>query len=240
MAQLITAAIIMGMLGSFHCVGMCGPLALSLPLSSNNLWAKFAGAFLYNAGRVVTYALFGLLFGAIGQTAALFGWQQWLSVILGAVIIVFAVLPKKFTTPVNNSNVLVKWLQYFRSSLGRLFAKRGYNTIFAIGILNGLLPCGMVYMAAAAATATGNTINAFLFMIFFGAGTLPVMWSLAFFGNYIGVSLRQKIRKAYPIMMAAMACLLILRGLGLNVPYISPAINTTTHQAQPCHAVVNK
>lgn len=238
MIQLVTAAMIMGMIGSFHCVGMCGPLALSLPLSSNSLWVKFTGAFVYNAGRIITYALFGLLFGAVGKTASVFGMQQWLSVILGLVIIVFVVMPKKFNNAAQNEGVVAKALQYLRSSIAKLFSKKGFHSLFAIGLLNGLLPCGMVYMAAAAATATGSTGNAMLFMIFFGAGTLPVMWSLAFFGNYIGVAVRQKIRRAYPLMVAVMACLLIIRGLGLDVPYLSPAINSSTQQVQNCHAVV--
>lgn len=237
MMALITAATIMGVLGSFHCVGMCGPLALALPLSNNNLWAKFCGVFLYNAGRVVTYTLFGLLFGAIGKTAAVFGLQQWVSVILGITIIVFVVLPKRFITPVNTNNSVLKLLQQFRNALGRLFAKKGYHTLFTIGLLNGLLPCGMVYMATAAAIATGNTANAMLFMCCFGAGTLPVMWSLAFFGNYIGVGLRQKIRRVYPYMVLVMAGMLVLRGLGLDIPYVSPQAGTGIMEVVNCHTI---
>lgn len=228
----------MGMLGSFHCVGMCGPLALSLPLSNNSLRAKFAGSFLYNTGRMVTYAMFGLLFGVVGKTVSLFGWQQRLSIILGVTLIVFVVLPKKFNAAAQKNSAVTKALQHLLSNIGKLFLKKGYNSLFTIGLLNGLLPCGMVYMAAAAATATGNAPNAMLFMIFFGAGTLPVMWSLAFFGNYIGVSFRQKIRKAYPYMVGVMAGLLIVRGLGLNVPYLSPALHTATQQVQNCPVVV--
>ena len=97
MIQLVLAALTMGVLGSFHCVGMCGPLALSLPLTNNSSLGKFVGAFLYNSGRVVTYSVFGLLFGAIGETVSLFGVQQWLSVVLGALILLFVVLPKRIT-----------------------------------------------------------------------------------------------------------------------------------------------
>ncbi len=239
MLQIITTAMAMGVLGSFHCVGMCGPLALSLPLSNNSLWAKFAGAFIYNLGRIFTYGLFGMLFGAIGKTAAFFGFQQWLSVILGLIIILFVVLPHKFNAASQQNSVIAKALQYLRSSIGKLFLKRGYNSLFTIGLLNGLLPCGMVYMAGAAATATGSTTNAVLCMVFFGAGTLPVMWSLAFFGNYISISFRKKIKKVYPYMVAVMACLLIVRGLGLNMPYLSPVMNNAAaHEVQNCSAVL--
>jgi sulfite exporter TauE/SafE len=221
MVQLIIAAFTIGLLGSFHCVGMCGPLALSLPLNSNSFFSKLSGALLYNSGRIVTYSLFGLLFGIIGKSVALFGFQQWLSIILGSLIIIFVILPKR--SAAFNSNAFV--LNYFgrlRSSLGKLFSRKNYSSLFFIGLLNGLLPCGLVYMAAAGAVASGEITNSILFMAFFGLGTLPMMWSVAFFGNYVSISFRQVIRKMYPYMMMLMACLLILRGMGLGIPYVSP------------------
>jgi len=235
MVQLIMAALTMGLLGSFHCVGMCGPLALSLPLSNNSSWAKFSGAFLYNAGRVVTYSVFGLLFGSIGKTVALFGYQQWLSVILGLLIIVFIILPKRIKS-INNNNFLMAFFEKIRAALGQLFFKKNYASLFSIGLLNGLLPCGLVYMAAAGAVATGDIVNSVLFMAFFGLGTLPVMWSVAFFGNYVSIGIRQKIRKAYPYMMMLMACLLILRGMGLGIPYVSPEVNAQHKEMKGCVA----
>lgn len=224
----------MGLLGSFHCVGMCGPLALSLPLSSDSYWAKFSGAFLYNAGRVITYAMFGLVFGAVGKSVALFGYQQWLSVILGVLIIVFIILPKRVAF-MHNNNYVVKALEKLREKLGALFFKKNYSSLFSIGLLNGLLPCGLVYMAAAGAVATGGVTRSVLFMGFFGLGTLPVMWSITFFGNYIGIEARKKIRKAYPYMMMLMACLLILRGMGLGIAYVSPKVDTEKKIMQDCY-----
>jgi sulfite exporter TauE/SafE len=235
MTTIMLAAFTMGLLGSFHCVGMCGPLALSLPLSSDSLWAKFSGGLLYNAGRVVTYSFFGLLFGVIGKSVALFGFQQWLSVILGILIIIFVILPKRVAF-FNNNNFVLKYLERLRSALGRLFSIKNYSSLFSIGLLNGLLPCGLVYMAAAAAVATGNVLNSIFFMAFFGLGTLPMMWSIAFFGNYVGVGLRQKIRKAYPYMMTLMACLLILRGMGLGIPYVSPKVDSKDKAIHSCCA----
>ena len=235
MAQLILAAFTMGLLGSFHCVGMCGPLALSLPLSNHSYWAKFSGAFLYNAGRVFTYALFGVVFGALGKTVAVFGFQQWLSIMLGILIIIFIILPKRLSS-FNNHNYLLLFFGKIRSSLGHLFTKKNYPSLFSIGLLNGLLPCGLVYMAAAGAVATGNILSSVLFMTFFGLGTLPLMWSVAFFGNYISIRMRQKIKKVYPYMMMLMACLFILRGMGLGIAYVSPAINAKNKIIQSCCA----
>ena len=233
MLQLTLAAFTMGLLGSFHCVGMCGPLALSLPLNSDSFWSKFSGSLLYNAGRIFTYSVFGVVFGAIGKSVALFGYQQWLSIILGILIIFFIILPKRFAA-FNKNNMVLHFFEKLRSLLGQLFFKKNYASLFSIGLLNGLLPCGLVYMAAAGAVATGDIVKSILFMAFFGLGTLPMMWSVAFFGNYVSIGIRQKIRKAYPYMMMLMACLLILRGLGLGIPYVSPELNAEKKMVQNC------
>ena len=235
MPQLILAAFTMGLLGSFHCVGMCGPLALSLPLKDYSVYSKFSGGLLYNAGRIVTYSLFGLLFGVIGKSVALFGFQQWLSIILGALIIFFIILPKRLAS-FNNNNFVLNYFGKLRSSLGKLFSQKNYSSLLSIGLLNGLLPCGLDYMAAAGAVATGDIVNSISFMAFFGLGTLPMMWSIAFFGNYVGIGLRQKIRKAYPYMMMLMACLLILRGMGLGIPYVSPKVDMANKVVHSCCA----
>jgi sulfite exporter TauE/SafE len=223
-----------GIVGSFHCVGMCGPLALALPLSSNSFAAKLAGAFLYNAGGIVTYSFFGLIFGLIGQTAALFDFQQWLSIGAGALILLFIIIPKRYKMQSAAASYTNGFFGKLRSALGSLFTQKNHSSLFVIGLLNGLLPCGLVYMAVAGAIATGDTGSSILFMAAFGLGTLPVMWSIAFFGNYIGLQLRQKIRRAYPYMMGLMACLLILRGMGLGIPYVSPKMNAEKAHVQGC------
>ena len=234
--QLFFVAFMIGIVGSFHCVGMCGPLALALPLANNSFIAKFRGALIYNAGRIVTYAVFGLIFGLIGRTAALFGFQQWLSVSTGLLILLFIIIPKKYKMQHVASNYTTRFFSKIRLELGRLFIQKNNRSLFIIGLLNGLLPCGLVYMAVAGAIAAGDIANSVLFMAAFGLGTLPIMWSIAFFGNYVGLSLRQKIRRVYPYMMALMACLLILRGMGLGIPYVSPKMNTEQAAVHGCCA----
>ena len=222
MLQIAIAAFTMGIIGSFHCVGMCGPLALALPLSDQSLHSKFIGALLYNSGRVVTYSLFGLISGLLGKSFALIGFQQGLSIALGTSIILLVIIPKLFPGSFKQANFSAAFFQRLRRTFGQLFFKKNQSTLFAIGFLNGLLPCGLVYLAIAAATAAGNISSSVLFMAAFGLGTLPVMWSIAFWGNFIGINVRQKIRAAYPYMMLLMACLLIIRGMGLGIPYLSP------------------
>lgn len=225
MMQIFFVAFMIGIVGSFHCVGMCGPLALSLPLSNNSFAAKISGSLIYNTGRIVTYSVFGLIFGLIGQTASLFGFQQWLSIVAGALILLFIIMPKKYKMQTGAANYTNGFFAGIRTKLGRLFTQKNHSSLFVIGLLNGLLPCGLVYMAVAGAIAAGDAGSSILFMAAFGLGTLPIMWSIAFFGNYVGVSFRQKIRRAYPYMMALMACLLILRGMGLGIPYVSPEMD---------------
>ncbi len=238
MATLFLAALTLGMIGSFHCIGMCGPLAFSLPLGDNSDFAKFKGTLLYNIGRIVTYSVLGLLFGLAGKSFSLFGLQQWLSITIGITLLFFLFIPKKWIGNTDKNNIFSTYTYKIRYVLGQLFLKRNYRSLFAIGLLNGLLPCGLIYMAIAGAIASADPFKSAFFMASFGLGTLPVMWSVSFFGNYIGVGVRKKIRSAYPIIVALMACLLIVRGMGLGIPYISPSLNNNNREAQSCYPVV--
>lgn len=235
MWQVIISAFVLGIVGSFHCVGMCGPIALALPLQANNVAKKIIGALLYNLGRVVTYACFGLVFGIIGKSIALFGFQQWLSIILGVLVLVVLMLPKKYLF-VQQSNAFSKLLFKIRTNLQHLLKQQRNSSLLIIGLLNGLLPCGLVYMAATGAVATADLTYSILFMIFFGLGTLPMMWSVAFFGNYISINVRATIRKMYPFIIGIMGCLLIIRGMGMNIPYLSPKIDGTKQEVHGCCA----
>jgi hypothetical protein len=180
--------------------------------------------------------MFGMIFGLIGQTAALFNFQQWLSIGTGILIIFFIIAPQKYKIQSKASGYSNAFFSRIRAALGKLFKQKNNSSLFVIGLLNGLLPCGLVYMATAGAIAAGTVGKSALFMAAFGLGTLPIMWSIAFFGNYVGVSFRQKIRRVYPYMMTLMACLLILRGMGLGIPYVSPKMDTAKKEVQGCCA----
>jgi hypothetical protein len=190
MTALFLGAFIIGALGSFHCVGMCGPIALSLPLVNTGRKSKTVSILLYNSGRVVTYSFFGALFGIMGRTFAWFGYQQRLSISLGALILLFLLLPKK-SRVFEKTNILIHFFYKVRTRLGKLFQNRNYKSVFFIGILNGLLPCGLVYMAGAGAVAAASIIHSSLFMAAFGLGTFPMMISVGFFGNSISMAARK-------------------------------------------------
>ena len=234
MIQLIIAAFTIGLVGSFHCIGMCGPLALSLPINQNSITGKITGAILYNSGRITTYTVLGFLFGMIGQSAAIFGYQQGLSMCIGIIIVLFLVLGKIYKNHAVSIPFLDTFFNKVRIRLGELFKSNNSHTLYLIGLLNGLLPCGLVYMAIAGSIAAGSIAKGMLFMAFFGLGTLPVMYSVIFFGNYISIAVRQKIRMAYPYLMMLIACLLIIRGLGLGIPYLSPAFTSANQLIPVC------
>lgn len=230
----LSAGLAIGVLGSFHCIGMCGPLALSLPINSNRLPVKFLGTGIYNAGRIFTYSMLGMLFGWFGHSIAFFGFQQWLSIGLGTIVLFYL-----FTRTLTDGRFPVpRWINRYyesiRKSLGKRYGQKGFLSLFLIGLLNGLLPCGLVYIAMAGALATGSILNSIVFMAGFGLGTLPVMWAIAFFGNFMAMSFRTKMRKAYPFVMGVMACLLIMRGLGLGIPYLSPKTGNNSGSAIEC------
>ncbi|MEO7265271.1 MAG: sulfite exporter TauE/SafE family protein [Ferruginibacter sp.] len=224
---MLLTALVMGAIGSMHCVGMCGPLALMLPIRQLTMQARFISALLYNIGRMITYGFFGFIAGSVAHTAVFFGYQQWISIAAGLIILFFVWMPR-----ISISNAATRatssWMNGLRQILSRFFTRQGYSSSLFTGVLNGLIPCGLVYMALAAAMATGSVMNSSLFMMIFGLGTLPAMWALIFFGNTIPISARYKLKKLYPVLMSFTACLLIIRGMGLDIPYLSPAFHQNT------------
>ncbi len=228
-----------GIIGSLHCVGMCGPIALSLPLGNQTKAQRIGGIALYNAGRILTYSLLGLLTGAFGKLFFMAGLQQVLSVTVGAIILVYLLIPSRFFTK-ETPDSISHFIFRIKNKLSGLFRKKGNHILFLIGSLNGLLPCGLVYVALAGATATGSEMKGALFMASFGLATAPVMFIVPYFKNLLSMNGRSIIRKAFPYLTGAMALLLILRGLNLGVPYISPKIDKETKAFASCCSTSEK
>lgn len=232
----LIAAISLGFLGSFHCIGMCGPIALTIPVKRSSSLSIFTGSFLYNSGRIITYSAMGLFFGLLGQGVAFAGWQNILSVTLGVLILVLLFIPKLSLLPVNTA-IVFRFLEILKSQIRKLFGIHSASSLLLIGILNGLLPCGLVYLGIAGSIATGDAFKGALFMAAFGLGTFPAMITLTIIRDRISIGFRENIRKVIPVFIGVMAVLLILRGLNLGIPYISPSIeiNAGTSQHQCCH-----
>lgn len=219
------AAITLGIVSSFHCVGMCGPIAFALPLNRKNIWTKSVGAFLYNLGRILTYASLGGLFGLFGKALFTAGFQRGLSIGIGSLFLLSVLIPVFSGKGYNLEGVVAKHIGKLKYQLGKQFKKSSNVSLLTIGVLNGLLPCGMVYLGLAAAVGEATLGRGALFMVFFGLGTFPLMYLSSIVGDYISVSFRTKIRKAVPVLVGIMGLLFILRGLNLDIPYVSPVIS---------------
>ncbi|MFO1487682.1 MAG: sulfite exporter TauE/SafE family protein [Verrucomicrobiota bacterium] len=211
-------AFILGLVGSLHCAGMCGPLALALPATGRSALSFTASRLAYNLGRVLTYCLMGIVFGLVGKTLLLAGVQRWMSIALGLALLGGLFLSRKISL-LKPTTALVGFL---KARMGALLRERSFTALATLGMLNGLLPCGLVYVAAAGATVAESLPQSVLYMAAFGAGTVPMMLAISLSGKLVPFSLRLKLQKAIPVSVFIVAALLILRGLALGIPYISP------------------
>jgi uncharacterized protein len=222
-------AFVLGLFGSLHCAGMCGPLALALPRTGRKAAGYFAGRVAYNLGRIVTYCGLGAVFGLFGKTLLLAGLQRSVSIGLGILLLAGLFASKKLTL----RKPVITLVNVVKSHFTSLLHRGTFASQILLGLLNGLLPCGLVYVAAAGATTTGAILGGATYMAAFGAGTLPMMLAISLSGSLVPISLRLRLSKAVPISIFLLATLLILRGMSLGIPYISPDLSAG--QAACCH-----
>lgn len=219
---LIVSALILGLGSGFHCIGMCGPIALSMGLTKQQALNFHLQNTTYNLGRIVTYAFLGAVLGIVGEGFNVAGIQQYLTVGVGILLIVMALFSfggKNFASKIP---FLSKFLLSIKINLGKYLQKPGYSSRFITGILNGFLPCGMVYMALTTSLAAGGVWQGATFMALFGLGTFPFMFAVVFFGNMMNTAFRVKVLKIIPVMMIILGGLFVLRGLELGIPLVSP------------------
>lgn len=234
MWPIIAAGISIGVISSFHCVGMCGPLVLALPVYQLPVKWRLPAIIFYHIGRIATYALLGMVFGIVGRHIFISGYQRFISIAIGALILGYVLLNSfgKNNLPYKKGFVF----GFLKKHIQRLWSKISVVNFGILGALNGLLPCGMVYFALATAVSFGAISKSIVFMLCFGAGTLLLMFSLHYFGSkFITINIRSNMRKVVPYVMLFTGCLLILRGLNLGIPYISPYIGTSPSAVVSCH-----
>lgn len=220
--EFIIAGLMLGFLTSFHCVGMCGPIAIALPLQGKNKLHKLFGGVLYNLGRTTTYIIFGFILGLLGQSLGALGFQRWVSIITGTLMIFTVLSPSLFKSNFNTPGIFNSLLLKVKFALKKLFSTKSRGSLYLIGLLNGLLPCGPLYMAFIISTGTGSAINAAIFMLMFGLGTIPLLFSITILGNFISTPIRNKVNNLLPVLIIIIGILFILRGLNLGIPYLSP------------------
>lgn len=224
-------AFLLGFVGSVHCAGMCGPLALALPHWGRGQGSFLAGRLLYNLGRLFTYGILGAIFGLVGQGATLVGLQRWVSLTLGALILMGLVISPRLAHQVP----IARGVNWLKQRLGGFLQSRGLPALFGVGLLNGLLPCGLVYVAAAAAVATGDILSGVRYMLVFGLGTVPMLLIISLLGAKLRFSFRLRMQRLIPASLALVGVLLMLRGMALGIPYVSPKLPSEPTGSISCH-----
>lgn len=251
MNALVVTGFVLGLTSSLHCIGMCGPIAMAIPINSKNNWLILLGILHYNFGRIFTYSLLGAFIGIIGLTVRSFGILQWLSIVSGLLLIAYAWRKKigqsiRFRIPTNSINNLLS------KGIGSVLKSKFRYKLPLLGMLNGLLPCGMVYLALMNALLTGSQSSGIFAMAAFGIGTLPSMIAVGFAAGKVSTALRTKLNATVPYILTLIGLLVVFRGMNLGIPYISPkaemAMKTKTESLQTkpemkmecCHSSKNK
>ncbi|MEM8599611.1 MAG: sulfite exporter TauE/SafE family protein [Bacteroidota bacterium] len=229
----LLAGLAFGFVGSVHCIGMCGPLALALPGASAARVRFLTGRLLYNLGRASTYAALGALLGALGAVVAFAGWQRWLAFGLGVALVLLAFVPVLRRALGGVESMTARWLGPLLARVGPLYQHGGLAALFAVGLVNGLLPCGFVYAALATATASGTMASGAGFMAAFGLGTLPAMLALSVAGRRMSTRWRTRLARWAPLGLAVVGVLLILRGLSLGL-FLSPDVRMALFTPEVC------
>lgn len=226
---MILTGFLLGLLGSFHCLGMCGPIALAI--STHDKQRFISNKIMYNLGRTFTYGFLGFLIGSIGFTFHLVGLQKGVSIVMGAFIILISFYYK-------NSEKYLLGKGFFglgmvlKKKLGKYMKMGGKPAFFASGLVNGLLPCGMVYMALLASLALQDPFEGTLYMLAFGIGTIPLMLIVMLSGKLFRVEIREKFLKGMPYLAMFIGILFILRGSGLGIQYVSPQLQKFVYGPQ--------
>jgi len=211
-------AFLLGFVGSLHCAAMCGPLVLLTPHVGRSTAGFVGSRLLYHAGRVTIYGVIGAIMGAAGQAFAFAGLQRWVAMAAGLALLLglFLAARCKLNAPAWRA---VVWL---KTTFAVLLKRRTYASVFLLGAINGLLPCGLVYAAAAGAAATATALGGLAFMIIFGFATLPMLLGIGFAGGRLRIWLGPRAQHLIPASIMFVAALLILRSLGLGIPWLSP------------------
>lgn len=225
---MIWSALLVGLAGSTHCIGMCGPLVLALPIQKNLFWI------FYHVGRIIMYGILGLLMGVIGKGLWMTGIQNQISIGLGVLLIFTGIFSRFQIQGVFKIRGYQFFYHWIKGSINFLMKKKGGWSIFLLGLLNGLLPCGLVYLALAGAFSSTGIIQATLYMIFFGIGTFPLMGIISLSGKIISGKWREFLRKLSPILWIIFGIFLVFRGLKIDLPD-SFRLNPTIQEAPMCH-----
>jgi len=224
----IIAGFFLGFLGSMHCVGMCGPIVLALPFKSASNYRFVVKRVFYHLGRIAVYGLLGFLLGLLSGKINLTGFQHAITILTGAALLVFGVLSLMKFEVLSRIKFVEKPYIFMRKLLGRFVLGDGLFSGFLLGVLNGFLPCGFVYVALAGAFVYSDILLSSLFMVFFGLGTIPALIAVSILPRLLKKKISFSSHRLIPVITIVFAIIFILRGLNLGIPYISPDITNKT------------
>lgn len=203
-------ALVIGFLGSLHCAGMCSPLAIAV---TNLSKPAFINRFTYNSGRILSYGVQGIIAASVGSLFEFTGLQTVLSISLGILLIVagFAGITS-FHIPILSS-AIQKLTVFIKIRLGDFIKKKTKISLIITGMLNGLLPCGLTYMALTYCLTIINPLEGLLYMLVFGLGTLPVMLGLTTIMQTLMLKFNFSFRKLTTVTMVVLGVMLITRSM---------------------------
>lgn len=236
---MIWTAFTIGLLGSLHCVGMCGPIALALPYGQSqkeqpSKWSRLWKVLLYNFGRITTYVVLGAFIGLVSQGLLMAEIQRWVSVGLGVFLIVIAIFAINIESKLLRASWISRFYLYLKMQLQGFMRNSRAASFYKVGLLNGFLPCGLVYMAILGALTAGNFTDSIMYMVLFGLGTMPLMAATALLGQVMSLKVRRSLQRVYPVFMIGFAALLIMRGLNLEIP-LTLDVFLMTKEIPTCH-----
>ena len=229
------AGFMMGLAGSLHCAGMCGPIAMALPKMSTHTSHFIVGRVLYQLGRIASYMVLGLIAGLGTSVIALAGYERIISIVAGVLMVIVAMMQILWHRSVIPSGPITRWTAPVRTSMTRLLQRDSLFALWGLGVVNGLLPCGLVVAAVLGSASTISLVDGAMFMAFFGMGTLPIMTTFSLGGGWIASALKGKVRLAMPIVALLLGTAFMVRGMGLGIPYLSPKPPAQIIHTTECH-----
>lgn len=220
------AGFLLGLAGGFHCIGMCGPLIIAIPFQALESKSKKAVAYiLYGGGKTIAYGILGLLVGLIGGQATQLTAQRYVSIIAGVLLLLSAIIPIIYKRGRIQPKMIAQFTTWINRNIARQFKNKRLYSFGIIGFFNGLLPCGLVYVAIATAVSAGCVSNSIMVMLFFGVATMLSLTVFSVIFQKLPYAIRQRLRKFFPYLVIITAVLLILRGMQLGIPYLSPVFD---------------
>jgi sulfite exporter TauE/SafE len=237
----VISGFLLGFLGSMHCVGMCGPIVLAMPFKSKKPYRFFIKRVLYHSGRILVYAIFGLAVGVVGDKLNFTGVQHIITIAAGVLLLLFGILSIAKINPLTHTPFIEKPYIFVKKYISSFISGDGFISGFALGVLNGFLPCGFVYVALTGAVAYANVLYSPLFMIVFGLGTMPALIVVSLLPKYVNKRIAFNSQKLIPVITIVFALMIILRGMNLGIPLLSPNIShkltvINTQVSQPTEA----